>query len=73
MDYFANSILATRAHRAFCLDLAKEFPGYTAEIWGVTASDGPKGYEAWGGPPRHPAMDGTVVPCAASPTWRPAG
>ena len=65
VDYFENSALATRAHKAFCLDLAKEFPGYTDDLWGVTASDGPKGYVAWGGPPRHPDIDGSVVPAAA--------
>ena len=59
------AVTATRAHRQFCLDLAKEFPGYSANIWGVTASDSAKGYVAWGGPPRHPRIDGTVVPCAA--------
>lgn len=64
-DYFANSAAATRAHRRFCLDLAGEFPGYTKDVWGITASDGPKGYVAWGGPPRHPDIDGTVVPAAA--------
>ena len=64
-DWFENSVIATRAHKAFCLDLAKEFPGYTENIWGITASDSAKGYVAWYGPPRHPAIDGTVVPCAA--------
>lgn len=64
-DYFANSVAATRAHRAFCLALSGEFPGYTANVWGITASDSAKGYLAWGGPPRDPAIDGTVVPCAA--------
>ncbi len=64
-DYFENSVIATRAHRAFCLDLAKEFPDYAADIWGITASDSAKGYVAWGGPPRHKAIDGSVVPCAA--------
>ncbi|HWP41737.1 MAG TPA: glucoamylase family protein [Blastocatellia bacterium] len=64
-DYFENSVKATRAHRAFCIDLGREFPGYTSDVWGITASDSAKGYVAWGGPPRHPAIDGTVVPCAA--------
>lgn len=64
-DYFDNSIRATRAHRLFCLSLADEFPGYTENIWGITASDSPRGYVAWGGPPRDPAIDGTVVPSAA--------
>jgi hypothetical protein len=64
-DYFQNSVAATRAHRAFCLALSHEFPGYTEDVWGVTASDSAKGYLAWGGPPRDPAINGTVVPCAA--------
>ncbi|MDQ1590103.1 MAG: hypothetical protein QOG71_730 [Pyrinomonadaceae bacterium] len=64
-DYFQNSVAATRAHRAFCLALSREFPGYTEHVWGITASDSAKGYLAWGGPPRDAAIDGTVVPCAA--------
>jgi hypothetical protein len=64
-DYFANSVAATRAHRQFCMDLAAEFPGYGPDVWGITASDSAKGYVAWGGPPRDPAIDGTVVPSAA--------
>jgi hypothetical protein len=66
IDYFQNSVKATRAHRLFCMKLAKEFPGYSENIWGITASDSARGYVAWGGPPRDPAIDGTVVPCAAA-------
>ena len=65
-DWFANSVAATRAHKAFCLSLSAEFPGYTDTVWGITASDSRKGYVAWGGPPRHDAIDGTVVPAAVS-------
>jgi hypothetical protein len=66
IDWWENSILATRAHKAFCLKLASEFPGYGGHIWGITASDSRQGYVAWGGPPRHERIDGTVVPCAAA-------
>jgi hypothetical protein len=66
IDWFENSIRATRAHRAFCLSLTKEFPGYSDRVWGITASDSRKGYVAWGGPPRHAAIDGSVVPAAAA-------
>jgi hypothetical protein len=66
VDWFQNSVTATRAHKAFVLSLAPEFPGYTDTIWGITASDSRKGYVAWGGPPRHPAIDGTVVPAAVA-------
>jgi len=66
VDYFANSVAATRAHRLFCIDLSTRFPSYSEDIWGITSSDSVKGYVAWGGPPAHPAIDGTVVPCAAA-------
>jgi hypothetical protein len=65
IDYFENSINATLAHRAFCINLSYEFPGFGPDMWGITASDSAKGYLAWGGPPRDPATDGTVVPSAA--------
>jgi hypothetical protein len=64
VDWFENSVTATRAHRQFCIDLAGEFPGYSADIWGITSSNSATGYKAWGGPPRNKAIDGTVVPCA---------
>jgi hypothetical protein len=65
IDYFQNSVAATLAHRAFCINLAHEFPAYGPNVWGITASDSAKGYLAWGGPPRDPDIDGTIVPSAA--------
>jgi hypothetical protein len=65
-NYFANSVAATRAHRQFCIDLAREFPAYGPDVWGISASDSARGYVAWGGPPRDPAIDGTVVPYASA-------
>ena len=65
IDYFENSVNATLAHRAFCINLAHDFPAFGANVWGITASDSAKGYLAWGGPPRDPQIDGTVVPSAA--------
>jgi len=65
-DWFENSVIATRAHKAFTLSLAKEFPGYSDTVWGITASDSRQGYVAWGGPPRTKEIDGSVVPCAAA-------
>lgn len=62
-NYFENSIIATRAHRAFCLSLNI---GYTDTYWGITASDSERGYVVWGGPPALGHIDGTVVPCAAA-------
>jgi len=65
IDYFENSVKATLAHRAFCMNLAHDFPAFGPNVWGITASDSAKGYLAWGGPPRDPDIDGTVVPSAA--------
>ena len=64
VNYFDNSVKATRAQREFFIDLHNEFPTYTKNIWGLSASDSEKGYIAWGAPPREPAIDGTVVPNA---------
>jgi hypothetical protein len=65
-DYFQNSVLATDVHRRFCLGLAPMFPDYTNDLWGITASDSPRGYAVWGGPPATGPIDGTVVPSASA-------
>jgi hypothetical protein len=66
-DYFANSILATKAHQAFCLDLGKP---YSRDYWGISASDSAHGYTAWGGPNAQGkgfgGIDGSVVPYATA-------
>jgi hypothetical protein len=69
-DYFANSILATRAHEAFCLSLGKP---YSLDYWGISASDSQHGYTVWGGPGVRDAgaqgfggIDGSVVPYATA-------
>lgn len=64
-NYFENSVKATLSHREFCMSLSDRFPGYSENVWGITASDSAKGYRAWGGPPPTRDIDGTVVPCAA--------
>ena len=66
VDWFENCQIATRAHREWCsTELSKQFPGYSADIWGITSSSSPTGYRAWGGPPMQSKVDGSVVPCAA--------
>ena len=64
-DYFQNSMIATDVHRRFCVELGKNFPDYSDDLWGITASDSDKGYVIWGGPPAMGPIDGTVVPAAA--------
>ncbi|MDQ1468579.1 MAG: hypothetical protein QOJ99_59 [Bryobacterales bacterium] len=63
-DYFQNSMTATEVHRRFCLELASQFPDYSDDLWGITASDSENGYVVWGGPPQMGPVDGTVVPSA---------
>jgi hypothetical protein len=65
-NYYENSVTATRAHRLFCLELKQRFPHFEENLWGITASDFKGGYVAWGGPPAHGPLDGTIVPCAAA-------
>jgi hypothetical protein len=64
-DYFQNSVTATEVHRRFCVELGKQFPDYSEDLWGITASDSQHGYVAWGGPPATGPIDGSVVPSAA--------
>jgi hypothetical protein len=60
-NYFDNSVIATKAHEAFCLSLGKP---YSPDYWGISASDSEHGYTAWGGPPGEGHIDGSVVPNA---------
>lgn len=65
LNYLVNSVRATEANRAFSIDLSKDFPlSYSPDRWGVSASDGEKGYFGWGNPPHRNDIDGTLVPCA---------
>ena len=65
-DYFQNSITATEVHRRFCVELGKQFPDYSDDLWGISASDSVNGYVVWGGPPEVGPIDGTEVPSAAA-------
>jgi hypothetical protein len=67
VNYFANSVAATRAEQeVFAKQLSRAFPKYSANIWGVTASDSKKGYTNWGTNLADTRIDGTVVPSAAA-------
>ncbi|MFA5167740.1 MAG: glucoamylase family protein [Candidatus Omnitrophota bacterium] len=73
-DYFENSVNASRANRAFCIDQASKFAGYGPNLWGLSASDGPAGYRAYGAPPGWTVLhDGTVAPtaCGSSIVFTP--
>ena len=66
LDYYANSIAATRAQRQYFISLSSQYKGYSADVWGITASDSTQGYTDWGAASEHPRIDGTVVPSAAA-------
>lgn len=41
MDYFENSRRAAYAQRAYCTANPLQWEGYAADLWGITACDGP--------------------------------
>ena len=61
--YFENSRRAALAQQSYCIANPLGWVGYSSNVWGLTASDGPMGYEAHGAPP---ALndDGTIAPTA---------
>jgi hypothetical protein len=63
LDYFENSRRATLAQRAYAIANPGLRVGYSANLWGLTASDVPTGYSARGAPPGQ-NDDGTITPTA---------
>jgi len=43
-DYFENSRRATYANRAYCVANPQQWDGYSNQVWGLTACDGPGDY-----------------------------
>jgi len=62
--YYENTRRATLAQRAYCIANPGGFVGYGSGLWGLTAGDGPGGYNARGAPPAQ-NDDGTIAPTAA--------
>lgn len=77
IDYFENSRRATLANRAYCAQNPAGWEGYSENMWGLTACDGPEntnnanpnmhftGYNARGAAQRYVEDDGTLAPTAA--------
>ena len=61
--YFENSRRAALAQVAYCVANPAQQLGYSSNVWGLTACDGPTGYAAHGAPP---ALNdnGTIAPTA---------
>ncbi|HEX6178422.1 MAG TPA: glucoamylase family protein, partial [Thermoanaerobaculia bacterium] len=80
IDYFENSRRATLAQRAYAIDNPNRFQGHSANIWGLTACDGPvdarlevggRTVQFWTYRARGAALgeitdDGTIAPTAAA-------
>ena len=66
LNYFDNSIVATRAHRAFCMSLRGQFPSFSKNLWGFSPSDSEIGYIIWGDVGTKRDIDGSVVPSAVA-------
>lgn len=69
INWFENSIKATKAARQYCINNRKTYKTFGDNSWGLTACIGPKGYEAYGAQPclinLTKINDGTVAPCGA--------
>ena len=77
-DYFLNSRIAVHAQRQYAIANPSRWDGYSSEIWGITACDGPgpfhrqfkgtlrefRGYSARGVAMTHNFDDGTLSPTA---------
>lgn len=63
ITYQENSRRATLANRAYCITNPIHQVGYSSNVWGLTASDGPSGYAVHGAPPVL-NDDGTIAPTA---------
>ncbi|RJX24944.1 MAG: hypothetical protein C4537_05485 [Acholeplasma sp.] len=71
VNWFENSINATIANRKYAIDSHDTFQTFTANSWGMTASDGPRGYNGYYG--SKPSgytddahrNDGTIAPAGA--------
>jgi hypothetical protein len=64
-DYFQNSVQATLANRQFCIDEMENHATYGPNVWGLTASQAPDGYHAYGAKPGRALHDGTIAPTGA--------
>ena len=62
IDYYDNSVNATKANRDFCIDNASKYKTYGEDCWGITACLGPAGYKGYGAKPGEGMHDGTIAP-----------
>ncbi len=71
VSWWDNSVTASESARQYAIDMASAYRTFGPDAWGLTASDGPDGYNGlYGSPPSgfddaaH-AVDGTLAPAGA--------
>ncbi|MFN8528563.1 MAG: glucoamylase family protein [Anaerolineae bacterium] len=62
-NYWNNTALACERNRQFVIDHSDWYTTYTDGVWGLSASDGPDGYNAYGASGIN--HDGTIAPYAS--------
>lgn len=69
INWFDNSIKATKANKEYCFNNKNNFKTYNINSWGLTACVTPKGYISLGAEPcdinSENGNDGTIPPCGA--------
>lgn len=69
INWFDNSIKATKANKEYCFNNKNNFKTYDTNSWGLTACVTPKGYISLGAEPCDINLenenDGTIPPCGA--------
>lgn len=63
-NYWNNAIRACERNRQFTMARSERYQTYRGGVWGLSASDGPFGYRAYGAADSH--HDGTVAPYAST-------
>lgn len=69
IQWFDNSVKATKANRLYCIENSSKFKTYGKDYWGATACVTPQGYNSQGAQPCDVDLkaknDGTISPCGA--------
>lgn len=63
-NYWNNAARACERNRQFSINSAERYSTYRDGVWGLSASDGPRGYRAYGAAAGN--HDGTIAPYASA-------
>lgn len=72
VDWWHNSVIAIESNRRYCINNKERFKTFGENSWGLTACDGPNGYNGrYGAPPSgfdnsQNYVDGTIPPAGAA-------